>query len=36
MDEGRREWAKGLMRSSLGSLCESVFAKLPAPAGKRR
>ena len=35
MDEGRREWAKGLMRSSLGSMCEEVFAKLPSAAEKR-
>ncbi|MER2268530.1 hypothetical protein [Methylobacterium oxalidis] len=35
MDEGRREWARGLMRSSLGSMCEEVFAKLPASEEKR-
>ncbi|WP_132256118.1 hypothetical protein [Methylobacterium segetis] len=35
MDEGRREWARGVMRSSLGSMCEEAFAKLPAPAEKR-
>ncbi|MER2266669.1 hypothetical protein [Methylobacterium oxalidis] len=36
MDEGRREWARGVMRGSLGSMCEEVFAKLPAPAEKRQ
>ncbi|WP_147029415.1 hypothetical protein [Methylobacterium oxalidis] len=35
MDEGRREWARGVMRSSLGSMCEEVFAKLSPAADKR-
>lgn len=29
MDGGRRTWARGVMRSSLGSMCEEVFAQLP-------
>ncbi|WP_147029088.1 hypothetical protein [Methylobacterium oxalidis] len=36
MDEGRREWARGLMRSSLGNMCTEVFAKLPPAADKRQ
>jgi hypothetical protein len=36
MEDGRREWARGLMRSSLGSMCEEVFAKLPPSVEKRR
>lgn len=36
MEDGRREWARGVMRSSLGSMCEEVFAGLPPPAQKRR
>ena len=36
MDDGRREWARGVMRSSLGSMCGEVFAKLPVSAEKRR
>lgn len=36
MEDGRREWARGVMRSSLGSMCEEVFAKLPVSAEKRR
>jgi hypothetical protein len=32
MDDGRREWARGVMRSSLGSMCEEVFSKLSASA----
>ena len=30
MDGGRRAWARDLMRSNLGSMCEEVFAKLSA------
>ncbi|GEP06228.1 hypothetical protein MOX02_42660 [Methylobacterium oxalidis] len=36
MDEGRREWARGVMRSSLGSMCEGVFVNLPPIAEKLR
>ncbi|AWN42873.1 hypothetical protein DK389_23180 [Methylobacterium durans] len=36
MDVGRREWARGVMRSSLGSMCAEVFAKLPPAAEKRQ
>ncbi len=36
IDDGRREWARGVMRSSLGSMCEKMFAKLPPWASKRR
>lgn len=36
MEDGRREWARRVMRSSLGSMCEEVLAKLPVPAEKRR
>ncbi|GJD97950.1 hypothetical protein [Methylobacterium iners] len=35
IDDGRREWARGVMRSSLGSMCEEVFAK-PSATAKRR
>ena len=27
MDDGRRVWARGLMRSNLGSMCEDAFSK---------
>jgi hypothetical protein len=27
MDEGRREWARGVMRSSLGSMCEKILTQ---------
>ena len=27
MDGGRRAWARGVMRSSLGSMCTEVFSK---------
>ena len=30
MDDGRRTWARNLMRSNLGSLCDEAFSKLPA------
>lgn len=30
MDTGRRIWARNLMRSSLGTICEEVFSRLPA------
>ncbi|KAB1079849.1 hypothetical protein [Methylobacterium soli] len=37
IDGGRRAFARGVMRSSLGSMCAEVFAQLPAapPARKR-
>ena len=37
MDGGRRTWARDVMRSSLGSMCDEVFAKLSAasPSNKR-
>lgn len=28
MDDGRRVWARSLMRSNLGSMCEEAFSKL--------
>ncbi|POR40065.1 hypothetical protein CRT23_25845 [Methylobacterium sp. V23] len=28
MDDGRRVWARNLMRSNLGSMCEDAFSKL--------
>jgi len=28
MDDGRRVWARNLMRSNLGSMCEDAFARL--------
>ncbi|MBY0257016.1 hypothetical protein [Methylobacterium sp.] len=30
MDDGRRAWARNLMRSNLGSLCEEALSKLSA------
>ena len=30
MDDGRRVWARNLMRSNLGSMCEDAFSKLSA------
>ena len=32
IDGGRRAFARGVMRSSLGSMCEEVFPKLSASA----
>lgn len=28
MDDGRRVWARNLMRTSLGSMCDKAFSKL--------
>ncbi|WP_336492275.1 hypothetical protein [Methylobacterium nigriterrae] len=37
MDEGRREWARRVMRTSLGSMCQEVFSEhSAAPKGSRR
>ena len=36
MDEGRRAWARGVMRSSLGSMCDTVLAQPSSAAEKRR
>ncbi|KAB1074394.1 hypothetical protein [Methylobacterium planeticum] len=36
IDGGRRTFARGVMRSSLGSMCEEVFAQLPAPKPARK
>ena len=30
MDDGRRAWARGVMRSSLGGMCNEVFSKMSA------
>ena len=36
MDGGRRAWARGVMRSSLASMCEEVFSKLSATSEPRK
>ena len=36
MDNGRRIWARNLMRSSLGTMCEEVFSRLPAAPRQRK
>jgi hypothetical protein len=37
MDAGRRIWARSLMRSSLGTMCEEVLSRLPvAPRHRTR
>ncbi|MBN6821893.1 hypothetical protein ACXR8U_07335 [Methylobacterium radiotolerans] len=36
MDAGRRIWAKNLMRSSLGTMCEEVLSRLPVPPNHRK
>jgi hypothetical protein len=37
MNDGRRIWARNLMRSSLGTMCEEVFSRLPtAPHHRKR
>jgi hypothetical protein len=36
MDGGRRTWARGVMRSSLGSMCDEVFSKLSAASEPRK
>jgi hypothetical protein len=36
MDNGRRVWARDLMRSGLGTMCEEVFSHLPAAPHRRK
>ena len=37
MNGGRRIWARNLMRSSLGTMCEEVFSQLTvAPRHRKR
>lgn len=36
MDNGRRIWARNLMRSSLGTMCEEVFSQLPVASQHRK
>lgn len=36
MDNGRRIWARNLMRSSLGTMCEEVFSRLPVASQHRK
>ncbi len=35
MDGGRRTWARGVMRTSLGDMCEEVFSKLSEAVERR-
>ncbi|MGH1570482.1 hypothetical protein ACRAWG_07125 [Methylobacterium sp. P31] len=36
MNNGRRVWARNVMRSSLGTMCEEVFSRLPAAPSHRK
>jgi uncharacterized protein YprB with RNaseH-like and TPR domain len=36
MNNGRRIWARNLMRSSLGTMCEEVFSRLPVASQHRK
>ncbi len=37
MDDGRREWARGVMRTNLGSMCGQVFVdKQAVPEHRKR